>query len=626
MIVLTKDHLDHVVKEYLKHDEFVFDIETTGEHRGDPRRNRIVWISLATKGTACAIPMGHPIGEVLEPEKVLRATKKREASMIPAVTTAPPTQLWPGQVFEALEPLFFSDRRKIGHGVKFDLESTSKYYDSPIPKPYGDTLIAAWLLNENYQGKYKLGMTVEREFGFVYDKSTGKAIEKAPFKLAARYALLDSKYTWLLWRKYLPLLEKQGLLDLFNLEMGVLRVLVDMETEGVPIDRAAMTTLDASLKEKIQEIEETIYSAAGKVINLDSPKQKAEFVYKTRGHKPKVFTAKPDAEGNPNPSTSAEALESYRKDPVVAAMLDYSEVGSLHKTFTQGLLSLLVNDRLHADFVQYGTVTGRFSCRDPNLQNIPRPDEDKPDYNIRSLFVAPENHSLVVADYSQIEYRLLAHYCQDPRIINAYKKDVNTDFHALTAAILWNKPLEEVTKKERQTAKNVNFAIVYGAGPHKVASMSDITVSRARAVLEKHQEMFPKVYVFNDSVVRAARKRKPPHVKTVMKRCRRIPTVMSSDWKLRGRAERQMVNAVIQGSAADVIKLAMVKVHDSLPPEMKLIMTVHDELILICPDDVVDLGKKILSKGMESIGDDLGLTVPLVAEAESGKRWSEAKK
>jgi hypothetical protein len=217
MIVFNLDQMAELVAAYMEFDEFVFDVETMGDTRGDPRLNKVFWISLAGPGRADAIPFGHPIGEITkEADKYTDRWKDPETNRwrtkvvhVPAEFSAPPKQLYPAEVFSALRPLFFSNRRKIGQGVKFDLVSVAKYFKAVPPAPYGDTITAAHLINENRKSK-RLGDLVKEEFDFAYDKLIGKEVEKHPFSVAANYAILDSKYTWLLWRKYKPQLIKEG--------------------------------------------------------------------------------------------------------------------------------------------------------------------------------------------------------------------------------------------------------------------------------------------------------------------------------------------------------------------------------------------------------------------------------
>jgi DNA polymerase I-like protein with 3'-5' exonuclease and polymerase domains len=272
--------------------------------------------------------------------------------------------------------------------------------------------------------------------------------------------------------------------------------------------------------------------------------------------------------------------------------------------------------------LQYGTVTGRFASREPNLQNIPRPDTDL-GKQIRGLFVAPPGCKLVVADYGQIEMVVLAHFAGKGRLFQGFWDGV--DPHTATAAAVFNVPVEKVTKAQRQVAKGINFAVVYGAGPDTVAAQAGITTKEAKRFLEIHQQMFPEIYRFKNEVLEVCRSRRPPHVKTLLGRYRRLPVIWSQDRGVRGEAERQAVNSLIQGSAADLIKLAMVREHAMLPPDMKLILSVHDELVTIAPEERADECVEIVREAMLGEGIQKLVKVPLTSDIKVVDRWAEAK-
>src|SRR5882724_12587447 len=275
MIVYDYDQLAEVVAAYEEFDEFAFDVETKGSHPLEPTRNEVFWISLAGPGRADVIPMGHPLGNVLYYEapktKTGRISTAATATPTP-VFGKPPKQLWIEDVLGPLQPLFFSDRRKWGHNTKFDIQSLSKYYGKIMPPPFGDTLTACHLINENHQGykPYGLESCVKREIGFTWEKSFGKEPWAAPFNIAARYSYFDAKYDWLLAQHVVPILREEGLWDLFEMEMGVLEVVSHMEMHGVDIDVAAIKKVDASLQEEITETYAKICDAAGWEINLNA--------------------------------------------------------------------------------------------------------------------------------------------------------------------------------------------------------------------------------------------------------------------------------------------------------------------------------------------------------------------
>jgi DNA polymerase I-like protein with 3'-5' exonuclease and polymerase domains len=643
-IILTPEKLHEVLDHFMGQDAFVFDVETMGDNRGVPTQNRVVWLSLATTGLAVAIPFGHPNGDVL----ISRATKKlnkltRKFEPIPPIYDAPPEQMSPAEVFEILRPLFFSDKVKIAHNATFDLISIAKYYNEICPPPYGDTIVMQWLLDENMLSK-KLKDLAIRYYGLDYDKEhVGKCIELWPFSKVGHYAYMDAKVEWLLYKKYLALIEKENLTSIFDLEMDVLGVLLDMGTIGAPVDETAMHKVIEEMDELLVEVEARIYTAAGRRFNINATRQKQEVLYLPKreggqGLKPWKLTdtgKKHKKAGEKltyiDYSTDGDSLERFTSNPVVEALLEYQDISKL-KAYPQSYLGvpgdktrprLIHEDRIFAEFVQYGTTTGRFSCRSPNLQNIPRPDTDL-GRKIRSLFVAPPGHKLIVADYGQIELVIFAHFADKGLLYKGFIEGV--DPHTMTAAGVLNKDPDDISGDERQFyGKTMNFVITFGAGPDKVADMLKVSLPEAKALLAKHQTAFPEIYRLKDHIVSTCRSRRPAHVKTLLGRKRRLPTIHASDHGPRGYAERQAVSSVIQGSAADLNKLAMIRTNNTLEDEMSLILTVHDELVVIVPDDRVEEGQAIVREAMLGEGIQKLLRVPLKADIKVVDRWAEAK-
>jgi DNA polymerase I-like protein with 3'-5' exonuclease and polymerase domains len=641
--VLTKEHLDEVVARFLEFDVFAFDTETKGpgdDGAVNPLINEVTWISLAGPGIAVAIPVAHEHGEIdvpshqekyripdpnggiykSGPRKGEPRTLNRTRT-IPATFHAPPKQLSPGYVFDTLEPLFFSDRRKIGHNVKFDLKTISKYYDWwTIPGPFGETTSLHHLLDEN-RLNYKLGPLTEAKFGAKYPKIGAAKPHLHPFAAAALYAMRDAKYTWLLWTRFLDRINAQRLNGVLRMEMDLLPALIEMEMEGVALDRKALDILRDELIHQRTEIEKSVFADAKKPLNLAATADKAWYIYDHRGHEPEFFTKKTG-----KPSTKAAHLERFaRKDKMVAQLLDHASVTKILGTYVDGMIPLLETDgRLHADFVPYGTVTGRFSCREPNLQNIPRVDDDEANRGrlIRSLFVAPEGYSFVAADYDQIELRVLAHFSRDPAWLEIFENDL--DPHAGVSAQVLRKPIEEVTKDERQAGKTTNFLIGYGGQADRLAAQTGMGKRRAEEFIEDYWVRFAGHKRFMTKTVSDARSKKGmPYTTTLLGRRRRLPLLRSADFGQRKRAERQCVNAKIQGSSADIIKIAMIRHHDLAEgTPHKLVLSVHDELIAISPDDRIEEGKAIMEEAM--LGEQY-LRVPLKAKAVSAKRWSECK-
>jgi DNA polymerase I-like protein with 3'-5' exonuclease and polymerase domains len=579
--------------------------------------------------------MGHPIGDVIRYERALtktgRVAQGRSATPVPVFGKAP-KQLWPGEVFEALRPLFFSKRRKIGHNVKFDLCSTEKYWGEPIPGPFGDTGVGCHLLNENHQGykPYGLEACSRRETGFTWEKSFGAKVEVVPFTFAARYSYFDAKYDWLVWRSVKPQLEDEGLWDLFEVEMDVLEVVCHMEQTGVTIDVPAIKKIDESFTAEINETYEKIVKAAGWNINLNADAEVRKLVYDIRKHKPIMWTEK-----TRQPSTAAKALEGYaEKDEVVAAVLHWAELHKMHVTFVQGIRKRLVDGRVHCDFDQRGARTGRFSSREPNLQNIPT----RQTKVIRDIFMAPPGHKLIVADYNQIELRILAHFTRDPMLLKAYREGLN--LHMITARRAYRIPEDqEPTDRQYGLAKNCNFTLAYRGSPETLAARYEVPLKDAQLVYDAFYGTYRHVKPWQDAVVKQCKKNRvskdyaswsgkreaPPHVTTILGRKRRLPEIFWSDRGRRNAAERQAINTVIQGSAGDIMKLAMVNVYRAFRdhPGWSLVLTVHDELVAVVPEADAEEAKAIMKDRMENLILPKPLLVPLLCDVKVCDRWSE---
>ncbi|WP_052682111.1 DNA polymerase [Saccharothrix sp. ST-888] len=626
-LVLTRDDLHEVVDYFSARDEFAFDVETSGRDRGVAAVNNVTWMSLATHGAATVIPLGHPNGYELLRKASWRKNKATgERENLPAQFSDPPTQLRPSQVFEALRPLFFSNRTKIAHNATFDLLSIAKYYGGYPPPPYGDTIVAAWLLNENRP----LGLKplTKARYGLDYDhENVGKCVEAHPFGTVANYAWLDAKSTWLLWRHMRPQIDADGLAPIWGLEMDVLDCLLHTQAPGTPVDIAALNSLRDDLRRELVGREAGVYRAAGKVFNLGSTPQKQALLYgpppEGQGLQPRRFT-KTGA-----PSTDADALGFHKGNPLVDEILGYQELATILHTYVEGYLgdnegrpSQVFDGRIYPSFAQYGTVTGRFSCRSPNVQNWPRPDTVW-GKRIRDLVEPSPGSRLLVADYAQIELRILAHFAGPGRLWQGFWDGM--DAHVATAAAVFGVPPEEVTKAMRQVAKGLAFAIIYGAGPGKLADMAGISVAKARGFMRTHEREFPEVYRYKDEILRTVRGRRPqPYLHTLLKRRRRLPDLLSPVAALRSRAERQVVNSHIQGTNADMTKLAMVRFNKTRLPGMQLLLTVHDELAVLCPTEIAEEGAKVLHEAMA--GEDMQLLgVPVLTEVKICERWSEAK-
>jgi len=653
-IITTKEQLDEMVAYYLKQDAFAFDCETVGPRRGVSVVNEIMWLSFATYGRGDVIPLGHPNGELDEVIKPLtgQGAKKAEKGLKlndvdysknkklhTHIFTEPPKQLHPAEVFTALRPLFFSDMLKIGHNLVFDLCSITKYFDGQVPAtPYFDTMVGSFVYDNRNKNKCGLDDCLKRELGYEMEKGVGAQVEVHPFSIVAKYAYLDAKYTFMLWKVVKEKIAKAGVENIMALEMDVLRVLCDMKLAGAPIDQDALAALHVQLEADIEKAREDIYRTAGVVFNINSNREKQYLLYSPqpsgRGLKPKIYTGKgikKEAEGKEltveDYSVSAEALEPYRdKDPLVKAMLEYADLNKLLTTYVIPYLggevvrttggkskveyrdSLLVNGKVHGDFIQHGAETGRFSSRNPNLQNVPNP-ATAHGKAIRNLFYAPEGYKLVVADYSQIEPRVIASMSNDPIMKKNYLDggDIYTT-------------VGDVMGVNRSAGKVLVLSMAYGVGPDKIARSIGCSITEARGLLSNFGEKFQNVSAYRAKVIGVTRK--AGFVSTVLGRKRYLPEINSRNPGERASAERQAFNTRIQGSAADIMKLAMIRAHDLIPEGASLLLTVHDELVTIAPDNLVEETREAIREAMEGIN---LLDIPLIADIAVVQRWGEAK-
>jgi DNA polymerase I-like protein with 3'-5' exonuclease and polymerase domains len=665
-LITTEAQLQEFVDAYSKVDAFAFDVETIGENRIYPIINDVCWISFATDGRVDVIPMGHPHGEflffnkplLLEGRRRLTSGKpitdvhysKNSKLWVPVFDDAP-AQLTPARVFKAIEPLMFSDKLKVAHNAKFDLKSIAKYYGGKVaPKPYFDTLMAAFIANNLNKNNLGLAACVQRELSITVEKGVGANIAEHAFSDVAKYSAIDADVTWKLYKKLKPQVSGE-LSRVWKLEMDVLGALCDMEQAGAYIDKAQLDSLAEQISADKQAAEARAYKVVGKAFSINSVQEKQRLLYtEIDGNKPRIkpntkiptsLTPKgKDAKRAGEEllpihfAVSADALEFYRgKDALVDALLEYQDLNKLMTTyvtpykggevkhvtngkekFTQKK-SLIINGRVHTNFKAHGAETGRFSSSEPNLQNIP----SSGDYGklVRNLFVAPPGHKLVVADYSQIEPRVIASFSQDPIMLNNYLNggDIYTT-------------IGDTMGVDRKAGKVLVLAISYGVGPDKIASSIDCTVTEAKDLLRNFEQRFKNIPLYKARVVNLARNRGPvPYVETIFGRRRYIPELTSATERgLVSRAERQAFNTVIQGSAADIMKLAIVRAHSCFvdEPDINVVLTVHDELVTICPEDRSEETAEAIRVSMEGIHLK-EITVPLIADVKVVDKWGEAK-
>ena len=522
----------------------------------------------------------------------------------------------------------------IMHNAKFDLkvlyntgfDKYSKFFsNSQITgcKIY-DTMVTAWLTNPERTGKNgysleHLGETVLGlkgiEFSDIVQK--GQTFEEVPLEQAYRYAAEDADFTYRLGLKLREPFEEDKsntLKKLLMLEMQVLPILTKMELTGIHLDGNALKEYNKELTSAIALIEQNIYKEVGHEFNIASPKQLQTVLFEERHLK----AGKKTKTGYSTDTSVLEELALY--DPVPRMILEYRELAKIQSTYVETLPTLTDSEgRIHTDFVQTGTATGRLSCREPNLQNIPvRTEAGR---KIRSAFTAPKGKVLISADYAQIELVVLAHLSSDKNMCKAFND--GTDVHKATAALIYNVPPEEVTPEMRRTAKTINFGVIYGMSAFRLANDLGISRTQASQFIQNYFTMYANVDRFiKDTVAQAE---KTGRITTIMGRTRPILGINSVNKVEKAAAERIAVNSPVQGSAADIVKKAMTDIAaalDEAKSPARLLLQVHDELIFECPDDkaTIEATVALIKDKMEHA---VELSVPLRVSIEYGKNWGE---
>lgn len=655
-LITTKAQLSEVASHYEKVDAFTFDVETMGDHRGDPWRNRVTWLALATEGRVDVIPMGHPNGDFIRldypllPSAAKRAEKGlplREADYSKDIRKAtrvfdkPPTQLLPADVWAALKPAFMRPSEKSGHNLGFDLQSVNKYLGGLPQGPYFCTMWASHILDSRNSIRLGLDDCLMREFKYKMVKGVGKEVEAHSFKDVADYAALDAEWTWKLYKHLKARLKAEGGGKAMRLDMQILPVTCAMELEGTAMMVDDLQDLKDRLEEDIEHAKAAVFAAAGKAFPINSNAVKQQLLWGPkneggRGLRPKVLTPGGKVKFRNNEpvelkdwAVSAEALEHYRDiDPLATALLEYADLNKLMTTYVIPYLggeierttagktktvkreSLLDKGRIHTRFAPL-TETGRFSSRSPNLQNVPNASTEN-GKAIRNLFGCDDDEVLVVADYSQIEPRVTASVTGDQRLIAGYLagQDVYT-----TIADPFGLP--------RKAGKVLFLALSYGVGPDKISASLGIPLHKAKELLKDFEVEFATIYQYKARLVKIARAQKPvPYVQTLVGRRRYLPDLKSDYYGPKSRAERQAFNTVIQGSAADLMKMAMVRANVLIPDEASLLLTVHDELVTKTKKHKADETAEAIREAMEGIH---ALKVPLIADVKIVDRWGEAK-
>ena len=528
-------------------------------------------------------------------------------------------------IVEEFLPFFTSKSiEKIAHNIKYDLKVLNRYGIS-VAVPTFDTMVAHYLINP----ESKQGMDFLAEFYLKYQpisietligkkgKGQGNMRDLKPEEISD-YACEDADITFQLKQLFEPEIQKEHLKELFyEMEMPLVEVLKDMEQEGIAIDVAGLKDYSKQMEITLAELEKNIKKEAGMDFNVDSPKQLGDILFDVLKISSKAKKTKTGQY-----ATSEDILQKHEKDhPIIPMILEYRQLRKLKSTYVDPLPTMTdrIDGRIHTNYMQTVTATGRLSSNNPNLQNIPiRTDKGK---EIRKAFIPRnEEFTLMAADYSQIELRIIAALSKDNNMIEAFSS--GQDIHKATAAKVFNVSLEEVTRDQRSAAKAVNFGIIYGQSAFGLAQNLNISRTEAKAIIDAYFEQYSTIKTYMDGAVSQARDK--GYVETIMQRRRYLPDINSANAVVRGFAERNAVNAPIQGSAADIIKMAMVSVYRAMkqqPLKSKMILQVHDELVFDVHKSEMALMKQLVEEAMENA---VKLVVPMEVELQFGENWLDA--
>ncbi|MGV2449649.1 UNVERIFIED_CONTAM: DNA polymerase I [Ralstonia mannitolilytica] len=528
------------------------------------------------------------------------------------------------QTLEIFRPFFEKeDLLKVAHNLKFDYK-VLKQYDITVKGAMFDTMIAHYLLNPD--GRH--GMDYLSEVYLNYkpvsiETIIGKKGKKqgnfrdADLRTQTDYAAEDADVTFQLYELFAPQLKKENLEELFfTIEMPLMEVLAKMELAGISLDEKWLAQESVDLENDLKQLETKIFELSGEEFNMNSPKQLGEILFEKLQLDPKAKKTKTGQY-----ATSEDVLQKLNsKHEIIKHILEYRTYQKLKSTYVDALPSQIEkkDNRVHTNFSQTTAATGRLASVNPNLQNIPI--RTVRGQQIRGAFVSGEGKKIISADYSQIELRLIAEISGEDNMIKAFQD--GEDIHASTAAKLFKIPLAEVSKTQRSQAKTVNFGIIYGQGAFALAEQTGLSRTEAKQMIEAYFETYPKLKEYMAEQVSKARQL--GYVETILGRKRHLKDINSNNFVVRGHAERNAVNAPVQGSAADIVKIAMIKIARELEEQKlttKMLLQVHDELVFESPIDEIDAASKLIKTEMESA---LKTQVPLLVEIGVGNNWLEA--
>jgi DNA polymerase-1 len=616
-IITTTEQLDNLVTELSNQSLIALDLETTGL---DSLATEIVGYAIAWDPAIRCQDGRVQMASTEGPKPTLKAVYI-PVRHVDALQIAQLGQLDPEVVSARLKPILEDQAiGKVAQNAKFEMNCLSCDGIKFGPLVF-DTMLASYILNPD--SKHGLKDQSDRVLNYQMMRideliGTGRkqiTINYAPLDKVAAYASDDARITLELTRFYAPQLDKEQEFLLYEMEQPLAHVLASMEQAGVALDLEYLQNFSHELSSELARLETEIYALAGHGFNINSTQQLQKVLFEEIGLKPKNKT-------KTGFSTDAAVLESLREEhEIIGKLLEYRHISKLRSTYVDALPSQISqrDGRLHGDFNQTVTSTGRLSSSNPNLQNIPIRTEIG--RRIRRAFIAAPGCSLISADYSQIELRLLAHMCEDETLIDAFEK--NQDIHARTAGEIYEIPIEDVTSDIRRVGKTINFALVYQQGAYSTGLDLGISTKEAQGFIDKYFARYPKVQGFLHSTIEEARSKS--YARTIWGRRRYFTHLHDRNDNVRKADERAACNAPIQGSAADLIKLAMIRLDKELKAgnsNARLTMQVHDELVLEVPDNEIDATKAILERAMTL---DQPLKVPLKVDFGIGKNWMDAK-
>jgi len=597
-LITDEQEIDKWVKEAKEVGEVAVDTETDSL---DPHQANLVGISLSSKiGKACYIPIGHNSNKCLDKQKVLKKLKS------------------------LLED---SSIKKIGQNIKFDF--IIFYKNGIILNSLEDTMLMSYVLDA---GKNRHNMDTLSELhlnhktiGFKDLVGTGKSeinFREVDIKKAKDYAAEDADITYRLYKKFSKSLKSEKLTNIYEIfEKPLIKILASMEIEGIKIDSKFLKKLSLKFEKKIQQIQIEIFKISKKEFNIASPKQLGEIIYNDL----KIAVLKKTKKGGF--ATSATVLEdlAFKGHKFPQLVLDWRQLSKLKNTYSDSLPEHLNpnSKRVHTSFLLAATTTGRLASSDPNLQNIPIKSEDGRD--VRKAFIAEKNNVLISADYNQIEMRILADLADVKELKKAFKN--NEDIHSLIASQIFNVDIKKVNKDQRRKAKAINFGIIYGISQYGLAKQINVSNYEAEEFLNSYFAKFPEIKVYMDNTIKFCRK--SGYVNNIFGRRSHFNAINDKNYNMRNFQERAAINAPIQGSASEIMRLAMIRLDKKLSDQKnlksKMLLQIHDELIFEVHKDEINKMTKIIKEEMVSVVDSdyHSFSIPLTVDVNSGDNWGE---